>query len=55
MLAFLFWADGSTSPCQISPASVQGVAPAGQKTPKSPSELLKYRRFALGAMLPVKT
>jgi len=32
---------------------VQRVAPAGRKTSKSASELLKYRRFALRAMLPV--
>jgi len=33
--------------------SVQHVAPAGRKTSKSASELLKCRRFALRAMLPV--
>jgi len=30
---------------------VQHVAPAGQKTSKSASQILKYRRFALRVML----
>jgi len=41
------------SQLSISPPSVQQVTPAGQKTSKSASELLKYRRFAFLAMLPV--
>jgi len=39
---------------QISPLLVQRVAPAARKTSKSASELLKYRRVALRAMLTVK-
>jgi len=31
-------------PCQISPPSVQRVAPAGRKTSKSDSEEIKYRQ-----------
>jgi len=38
---------------QFHPHSVQRVTPAGRKNSKSASELLKYRRFALRAMLPV--
>ena len=51
----LAWRRGlrSPCPCQISPPSVQHVAPAGRKTSKSASEYLKYRRFALRAMLTV--
>ena len=37
----------------ISFQSVQRVAPVGRKTSKSASELLKYRRLALRAMLQV--
>jgi len=33
---------------------VQRIAPAWRKTSKSASELIKYRRLALRAMLPVK-
>jgi len=41
--------------CEISPPSVQRVAHAGRETSKLASELIKYRRLALRAMLPVKT
>ena len=37
----------------VSPSSVLRVAPAGRKTSKSASKLLKYQRFPLRAMLPV--
>jgi len=43
----------SPPPCQISPPSVQRVAPAGRQTSKSASEQIKYRRLALRSMLPV--
>jgi len=46
--------DISSPPaCQISPSSVQRVAPAGRRTLKFASEKIKYRRLALRAMLPV--
>jgi len=42
----------SHPPRQISRPSVQRVAAAGRKTSKSASDLIKYRRVALLAMLP---
>jgi len=45
--------DQSPPPCQISPPSVQRVAPAGRKTSKSASDKLNTGRLALRAMLPV--
>ena len=47
------WSKWSPAPCQISPPSVQRVAPARRKTSKSASESTKYRRLALRATLPV--
>jgi len=38
----------STIPRQVLPSSVQRVAPARRKPPKSTSELSKYRMFARG-------
>jgi len=50
------WHGGGDLPCQISPPSVQRVAPSGRKASKSASESkLNTGRFALRAMLPVKT
>jgi len=45
--------EGPPPPCQISPPSVQRVAPARRKTSKSASSKLNTGRFALRAMLPV--
>jgi len=42
-------------PCQISPPSVQRVSPAWQKTSNRPLSKLNTGRFALRAMVPVKT
>ena len=49
----IWYGGGTTSPCQISPPSVQRVDSVGRKTSKWASEKIKYRRLALRAMLPV--
>jgi len=49
----LVW-RGTPPPCQISPPSVQHVAPVGRKPQNRPLNNLNNRRFALCAMLPVK-
>ena len=43
----------SPPPCQISPPSVQRVAPAGEKPQNRSLSKLNIGRFALRAMLPV--